>query len=98
METIAAKLAGTIAGAFLALVLIPPRTKIGFFRRLTAAIVSGPIFGPVVLHYTQWEGVEENIIAASCLAALISWWGLGVLINGTVKVMEKWFSVQSKPE
>lgn len=98
METIAAKLAGTIAGAFLALVLIPPRTKLGFFRRLTAALVSGPIFGPLVLRYMQWEGIEENIVAASCLAAMVSWWGLGVVINGVMKIMEKWFSVQSKPE
>jgi len=98
METIAAKVAGTLAGAFLALVLIPPRTKAGFFRRLTAAIVSGPIFGPLILRYMQWEGIEENIIASTCLAALISWWGLGVLINGAVKVMEKWFAVQSKAD
>lgn len=98
METVIAKLAGTVAGAFLALVLIPPRTKQGFFRRLTAALVSGPIFGPLVLRYMQWEGIEENIVASSCLAAMVSWWSLGVIINGVMKITEKWFSVQTKQE
>lgn len=88
-EGLAAKIIGILAGSFLALVFIPPRSVSGFFRRATAALVFGWVFGPVVHRYTGWDGELENVAAAGAIAAFCSWWLLGVGKRLAEKLGEK---------
>ncbi len=70
------KVAGALVGAVIALVFVPPRSRWGFARRFTAAMLFGPTFGP----YVQLRlGFGEGAFAASCLAAIVSWSLLGAL-------------------
>lgn len=73
---IAIKIGGAFIGAILALVFVPPRSRWGFVRRFSAAMLFGPTFGP----YVQDKlGFGEGAFAASCLAAIVSWSLLGAL-------------------
>lgn len=72
-----AKVIGVLSGAFLALALDPPRTRLGFARRTGAAVVAGYIFGHIILTYMGWELTYENVVAAFCTSAFIAWAGMG---------------------
>lgn len=72
-----AKLLGVASGAFLALVFDPPRSRMGFARRTAAAIVAGYIFGHVVLTFMEWPETYENVVAAFCTSAFLSWAAMG---------------------
>ena len=78
-EGLAAKIAGVVAGAFLALVFDPPRSRLGFVRRSTSALVAGWVFGHLVLAYAGWEETFDNVMAAWCLAAFCSWSGMTIV-------------------
>ncbi len=68
------KISGAFIGAILALVFVAPRSRWGFVRRFTAAMLFGPTFGP----YVQAKlGFGDGAFAASCLAAIVSWSLLG---------------------
>jgi len=70
------KIGGALVGAILALVFVAPRSRWGFVRRFTAAMLFGPTFGP----YVQAKlGFGDGAFAASCLAAIVSWSLLGAL-------------------
>lgn len=76
-EWIGAKIIGIIAGSFLALVFLPPRSIPGFVRRALSALVFGWVFEPIVLEYLQWPSTDERIIAAGAIASFASWWAMG---------------------
>lgn len=78
-EGLAAKILGVLSGTTLALVFDPPRTRSGFLRRMSAALIAGGVFGNVVLSFTGWSPDFENIMAAWCLAAFASWSGMTVV-------------------
>lgn len=75
------KMIGIMAGAFLSLVFVPPRTIGGFARRTAAAIVFGYMFGGVaevfLIRWTEMVASEETKIAAYSLTAFLSWTGMG---------------------
>ncbi|KAA3527033.1 hypothetical protein DXT89_13950 [Agrobacterium vitis] len=77
-----AKLIGIIAGTFLSLVFVPPKTISGFIRRGASAIVFGFIFGHACLAFlianAGWEKTLENVSAAWTIASFSSWWGMGL--------------------
>lgn len=76
-EWFGAKIIGIIAGSFLGLVFIPPRSLFGFIRRALSALVFGWVFGGPALHALEWEATTDNIIASYCIAAFSSWWIMG---------------------
>lgn len=82
---VTAKILGIVAGTFLALVFIPPRTVTGFVRRCFSAFVFGWLFGHVVLEHLSWAPTDENMAAAWAIASFASWWTMGV----AKKVVEK---------
>lgn len=84
-EWFGAKIIGIIAGSFLALVFLPPRSIPGFVRRALSALVFGWVFGPVIHDYFQWPLTDERIIASGAIAAFSSWW----LMGAGKKVAEK---------
>jgi hypothetical protein len=77
-ESLIAKIIGVISGACLALIFIPPRSISGFIRRSTAAVVAGMTLGTPTRLYLGWEADAESVIAAFCIAAFCSWWGMGL--------------------
>ena len=79
MESAISKIIGVLAGSFLALVLDPPRSRLGFIRRTGAAVVGGFIFGSLVLSFSGLTPTPENIMAAWCLASFGAWSGMGRL-------------------
>ena len=70
------KISGALVGAAISLLFVPPRSRWGFARRFTAAMLFGPTFGPYV---QEKFGFGEGAFAASCLASIVSWSLLGVL-------------------
>ena len=72
-----AKIIGVLSGAFLALALDPPRTRMGFARRTGAALVAGYIFGHMIITYMEWATTYENVVAAFCTSAFLSWAAMG---------------------
>ncbi len=83
------KLIGIIAGTFLSLVFVPPRTIKGFVRRTAAAIVFGWIFGHIflalLLRWTGFERTPEDIVAAWAIAAFSSWIAMGAYTKHVAK-------------
>jgi len=71
------KFLGAMAGAALALIFVPPRTRTGFIRRGAAALICGPIFGPFVQSWIGFSDTWEGVAAGSCLTAYASWWIMG---------------------
>lgn len=71
------KMIGILAGAFLSLVFVPPKTIKGFFRRVSAAIVFGWIFGhiflAIILRWTEMERSTDDVIAAWAISSFSSW-------------------------
>lgn len=72
-----AKALGVLSGSFLALTLDPPRSRMGFARRVSSSIVFGWIFGGQVLTFMEWQPTYDNTIAAFCTSAFLSWAAMG---------------------
>lgn len=88
------KSAGSLAGAVVALVFVPPRTIRGFFRRSTAALICGAAFAPYVQDKAGFSTDGEGLFAAACLAAFVSWWVAGAI----KRAAEAWQSPRQAKE
>lgn len=75
------KLIGATAGAVLALVFVPPRTRRGFVRRLSAALIFGVVFAAPVRMWAGFSDDAEGMIAAACLTGFVSWWIMGSAVR-----------------
>jgi hypothetical protein len=75
------KITGSVFGAALALIFVPPHTIPGFLRRLSASIIGGSIFAPFVQGWAGFDPTWEGLLGAACLAAFVSWWVMGVIIR-----------------
>lgn len=75
------KVIGVGAGAFIAIVFIPPKTLREFASRIVVSIASGIIFAHPFREYLEWSADSEHVIAASALASFISWWVLGLIVR-----------------
>lgn len=80
------KFIGAAAGSTLALVFVPPRTRLGFARRATASLIGGVMFAPYVREWGKFADNWEGMIAAACAAAFMSWWAMGAVI----RVLKAW--------
>ena len=82
-EAAAAKLLGTVAGAVLALVFLPPRTLWGFIRRLIIAVIFGPISAPFIApHLLTVTRIDQGFdlqVGSAAVGAFCSWWLLGAI-------------------
>jgi fluoride ion exporter CrcB/FEX len=71
-----------VAGTFLSLVFVPPRSRMGLVRRFSAAVVVGLLFGGIVRHflvkYMETAPTAEHTYAAFAVAAFSSWWAMGM--------------------
>jgi hypothetical protein len=77
VSLILAKMAGAIFGAVVALLVVMPRTRSGFVRRVAVSIPVGLIFGWVPpLFFTFPDGIE-GYIASSFIMAFGAWWLTG---------------------
>lgn len=88
------KAIGSLAGAIVALVFVPPRTIRGFFRRTTAALICGVAFAPIIRAKAGFAEDGEGLFAAACLAAFVSWWVAGAL----KRAAEAWQAKPAKEE
>jgi hypothetical protein len=73
------KFMGAAAGAALALVFVPPKTRQGFYRRLTAALIFGTVFANYVRGYLGFDPDADGLVAAACLTGFVSWWLMGAI-------------------
>lgn len=85
------KIAGAFVGAIIALVFVPPRSRWGFARRLTAAMLFGPTFGPFA---QEKLGFGDGAFAASCLASIVSW----SILGGLKRAADMWASKQGQED
>jgi hypothetical protein len=71
------KFVGSMAGAALALVFVPPHTIQGFFRRASAALICGMVFASYTRAWVGFDNTGEGRVEAACLTAFVSWWIMG---------------------
>lgn len=81
LASLAARAFGTGAGAFVALVFIPPKTIKEFVSRVSVSSVVGVIFAHPAREYIGWENETEHTIAAAAMVSFASWWILGVFVR-----------------
>lgn len=75
------KLLGAAAGAALALVFVPPKTYLGFIRRVTASLIGGLVFAAPAQEFIRFTPNWEGLLGGACLAAFASWWAMGTVIR-----------------
>lgn len=73
------RIVGSIAGAALALVFVPPRTLRGFVRRGFSSTLSGVVFAGYVQGWLEFTPDTDGTIGAACLTAFASWSAMGTL-------------------
>jgi Family of unknown function (DUF6107) len=78
---VAAKLGGSVAGTFLSLTFMPPKSWRDGLSRGFISLVTGFIFAPVVRDYFNWSPTLDRRAAAACLAAFPAWWGMGLIVR-----------------
>lgn len=68
------KIASALAGAVLALIFKPPRSRGEAWRRLTFTVIAGVAAGgPLRAEVLRWQDTVENLAFATVLAAAVSW-------------------------
>ena len=80
------KSAGSLAGATLAFIFLPPKTLGQFAQRGIFSVGSGLLFGGNVLDYLHWADTPRRSIAADAITAMLSWFVFGA----AVRVIGKW--------
>lgn len=75
------KLIGSIAGAILSLVFLPPKNRAEFTTRAVFSVLSGILFGDALRDYMHWLDTPRMNIAAAALLAMLSWFIMGTLIR-----------------
>jgi hypothetical protein len=80
---------GSVIGAFLSLTYVRPMNLIDLFARGSFSVLSGFVFGFVLLEYMSWPETARHWMAASAAVAGFSWLlaGAGVRILQSVN---KW--------
>ena len=73
-EFAAAKAAGALAGAILALAFIPPRSWRALGQRALVAVVFGFVFEPISREWIGFQETGEGVSGAAAAAAFASWW------------------------
>lgn len=86
IETLIAKAVGSVSGAVLSLIFIPPRSVGEFARRGSASLIGGMVGGQYVHDFRTWPEGFDYYVLASALAGFVTWWGLGAI----KLVAEKW--------
>ncbi len=86
LATLALKLLGAVAGAVLALVFLPPKTRTEFIRRAALSVIAGIIFGDPVHEWLKWPDTWQMNLAASAGTAMVSWFAAGAV----VRVIASW--------
>jgi hypothetical protein len=76
-----AKASGAFAGAVMALVFIPPKTRAEFWRRGSGSLIMGVVFAPTALEWLKLTPNVEGMVAAACAAAFSAWWIMGLVIR-----------------
>ncbi len=83
---LAIELLGAIAGAAVALLFLPPKSRTEFIRRFSVSIICGMIFADPVRARLGQEPVWQNYLATSAGVALLSW----VIIGAAIRVIGRW--------
>lgn len=73
---------GVVCGAGVSLVIVEPKTRLGFAQRVGVSIAMGYIFADVLAEWLGWSMVYPNrVIAASFLSAGLGWFVMDALIR-----------------
>jgi hypothetical protein len=72
---------GSLAGAALSLLFMPPRNWQEFRRRGAFSIVSGMVFAVPVRDYTALSNDAEGLVAGAALAAAVGWIAMETLVR-----------------
>lgn len=67
------RLGGAASGLIVSLVFVIPKTRTEFAQRGVIALICGVVFPMPLLEWLEFSLTSENIIAASCAAAAVSW-------------------------
>lgn len=71
---VAIKIGSAFAGAILALIFKPPRSRGEAWRRLAFTVIAGAAAGgPMWAEVLRWQDTVENMAFATLLAAAVSW-------------------------
>lgn len=81
LATISIKLLGSLAGAVLALVFLPPKTRGEFIRRFSLSLIAGLLFGDGVHDYFKWGDTWRMDMAAAAVTSMLSWFVIGAALR-----------------
>lgn len=81
--TLILKLIGSVAGAALALLFVPPRDMKAFRRRGIFSVISGMIFAIPARDFAGFSADAEGLVAGACLSAAIGWAAMDALMRFT---------------
>ena len=83
---VALKALGSVAGAVLALIFQPPKTRPEFTTRSIFSIICGLVFSDAVKDYLHWPDTWQMFLAAAALTSMLSWFVMGAV----TRIIAKW--------
>jgi hypothetical protein len=86
MTTLALKFSGAFAGAVLALVFLPPKSRGEFVRRAVLSLIAGLIFADPLRDWLKWPETWQMDLAAATAVAMLSWF----VIGAAVRIIGSW--------
>lgn len=78
-EILALRVAGAVGGAVIALALVPAERHFPP-DRIVVSLISGIVGAAPLRDYLGWERSPDNIVAAACFIAAVSWWSWQAII------------------
>jgi len=72
---------GSLAGAALSLLFMPPRNWREFRRRGAFAVIAGMVFATPVRDYTYLSNDAEGLVAGATIAASVGWIAMETLVR-----------------
>lgn len=73
------KVCGSLAGAVLSLIFLPPKTLAEFVTRCGFSVIAGILFSEPVREYLRWAPTLQMELASSALTAMLSWFVMGAV-------------------
>jgi len=88
------KIIGASSGSLLAVILIPPRSRKEFGRRIISSIIGGIVFASPARDMVSFAKDGDGLLAGACLAGFSIWWAGGALI----RIIQTWKPPVPNPE
>ena len=83
-------IAGSIGGALLSILLFPPTSARAMAGKMTASVLAGAMFTPVLLRWTNFPPDADVMLCAAGIVALLSWSVLMICVPLAQGAVRRW--------